>query len=72
MSKKLNRAKCGLCGDIIVSRSVHDYKTCKCGNISIDGGDDYSRASAKEPQRFLRYVNGKWVCGLKKIKEVKG
>ena len=60
-----NHAKCGKCGDIIVSTSVHDYKTCKCGNISVDGGNDYFRASAKEPQHFLRFINGKWMCGLK-------
>lgn len=37
----LNRAKCLLCGEIIYSNYVGDYKTCKCGNLSVDGGFDY-------------------------------
>lgn len=72
MSKRLNRAKCGLCGDIIISRSQHDFQECKCGNIFIDGGLICPRAGAKQPQHFLRFIKGKWVCGLKKDKKVKG
>lgn len=32
-----------LCKEILVSESVHDFKTCKCGEISVDGGTDYIR-----------------------------
>lgn len=39
----INRVKCNKCGSIITSRSVHDYKTCSCGNVSVDGGLDYLR-----------------------------
>jgi len=38
-----NRAKCKLCGDIIESKYRHDFVTCKCGAISVDGGQDYFR-----------------------------
>ncbi len=38
---KVNKAKCLFCGDIIESTHVHDYKTCKCGKISVDGGTYY-------------------------------
>lgn len=41
------RAKCKLCGDIIVSQSRHDYVTCSCGEISVDGGTDYFKTSYK-------------------------
>lgn len=44
----LNRAKCLLCGEIIYSNNVHDYKTCKCGNLSVDGGFDYLRRGFKQ------------------------
>ena len=40
-----NRAKCKLCGDIVESFSVHDYRECSCGNASVDGGRDYLKRS---------------------------
>lgn len=45
LSKRIikNSAQCRLCKDILVSESVHDFKTCKCGEISVDGGTDYIR-----------------------------
>ena len=38
-----NAVKCNLCGDIIESTHVHDYKRCSCGNVSVDGGLYYLR-----------------------------
>lgn len=38
-----NRAKCLLCGDVIESFHVHDFKWCKCGALGVDGGRDYAR-----------------------------
>lgn len=38
-----NSVKCNLCGEIIVSEEVHDLKFCKCGTVSVDGGNDYLR-----------------------------
>jgi len=38
-----NSAKCLLCGEEIESRSTHDFRTCKCGNLSVDGGREYLR-----------------------------
>lgn len=36
-----NRAKCLLCGDIIESKGRHDFVTCSCGSLSVDGGRWY-------------------------------
>ena len=36
-----NKIKCNYCGDIIESKYRHDYKQCKCGKCSVDGGLDY-------------------------------
>lgn len=36
-----NRIRCLKCKDIIESKHVHDYVTCKCGACSVDGGHDY-------------------------------
>lgn len=38
-----NQAMCPDCGDHVASFNVHDYRSCKCGNISVDGGVDYLR-----------------------------
>ena len=42
-----NAAKCRLCGDIVESKHRHDFRSCKCGEIFVDGGLDYSRGGAK-------------------------
>jgi hypothetical protein len=31
------------CGWFIRSKNRHDYRTCKCGGLSIDGGSWYQR-----------------------------
>lgn len=38
-----NEAECKKCGDHIFSGGRHDFKSCKCGAISIDGGLEYTR-----------------------------
>lgn len=42
-----NLAKCLMCGGVIESKHRHDYVTCACGNIAVDGGKDYLRRSFK-------------------------
>lgn len=42
-----NRCKCKKCGDIIESKSVHDFVRCKCGAIFTDGGTDYIHRGGK-------------------------
>lgn len=49
---KRNRAKCLLCGDIIESKSVHDFVKCKCGSIFVVGGLEYKRIGAKDWSLF--------------------
>ena len=36
-----NMIKCKKCGVTIESKGTHDFKTCKCKSVSIDGGLDY-------------------------------
>ena len=40
---KRNAIKCNPCGDVIESRSCHDFVTCSCGECAVDGGLDYLR-----------------------------
>lgn len=37
----LNSIQCNFCKDVIISFHKHDFKFCKCKNVSIDGGLDY-------------------------------
>ena len=39
----INKAKCLICDDMIESTHRHDFVTCSCGNLSVDGGHDYLR-----------------------------
>jgi hypothetical protein len=39
-----NAAQCVKCDDVIESKHVHDFVSCKCGAIFIDGGHEYLRA----------------------------
>lgn len=43
------KIKCLKCNNIIQSLSVHDYRKCKCGACSIDGGSEYTRIGG-DPQ----------------------
>lgn len=49
MSEKIiiNKAKCRLCGEVLISEHRHDWKQCRCGELSIDGGNDYIRRVVK-------------------------
>ena len=39
----VNALHCPVCDDVIFSRARHDYHSCTCGAITIDGGFDYLR-----------------------------
>ena len=47
-----NKVHCLKCGDIIESRSRHDFVTCSCGAVSVDGGLDYLRRSFESEDCF--------------------
>lgn len=35
--------QCQDCFDIIYSRARHDFRSCTCGKVSVDGGFDYCK-----------------------------
>ena len=45
MKKRIirNEIQCRHCGDVVESKSVHDFVTCSCGACSVDGGNEYLR-----------------------------
>jgi hypothetical protein len=46
-----NSARCLTCGDEIESTHRHDFVTCTCGAISVDGGTAYLRRVIREEGR---------------------
>lgn len=38
-----NSARCKKCGTEIESTHRHDFVSCSCGSIAVDGGHDYLR-----------------------------
>lgn len=38
-----NSVKCRHCGDVLVSKHVHDFVRCSCGAVFVDGGNEYLR-----------------------------
>lgn len=56
-----NAVRCKICGDEIESKSTHDFVTCSCGNVSVDGGHEYIRRCYQFEDKFeelsvYRYV----------------
>jgi hypothetical protein len=48
-----NSVLCLSCFEAIESRHRHDYQTCSCGTVSVDGGYSYLGRSFKEPDSYL-------------------
>ena len=38
-----NAARCKKCGDYVRSNHRHDFRSCSCGAVSVDGGSWYAR-----------------------------
>lgn len=52
-----NRIKCKMCGDVIESTYIHDFKMCKCRAVAVDGGHGYlKRVGYKENYEELSEV----------------
>lgn len=48
-----NSAKCKLCGDEIESTYRHDFVSCSCGEIFVDGGKNYLRRGANKLENII-------------------
>jgi len=46
--KTMSGIKCKKCKDEIFSLHVHDFKTCECGAVSVDGGREYCKIVADD------------------------
>lgn len=48
---------CPRCGDEVYSNSRHDFESCLCGAVFIDGGWDYKRVGYDEGGAGFRSVS---------------
>ncbi len=48
-----NAIQCKKCGEIIESKTTHDYVMCKCGSCAVDGGHDYLRRCYETKDCFI-------------------
>lgn len=67
---KRNKAKCLICGDVVESVSTHDFRTCRCGSLSVDGGLDYIRRSFKKEGCFEELTEMEDIPEIMETKEV--
>lgn len=42
-----NAVRCRSCATVIISDHRHDYVTCPCGKVSVDGGRDYLKRATR-------------------------
>ncbi len=63
-----NAIQCKLCQSIIISKHRHDFVSCECGAVCVDGGHDYLRRvgdydSWIELSEVVEAPNTYCVCG---------
>lgn len=61
----VNCIKCSKCKTIIYSRAHYDFRTCPCGAVFVDGGNDYMRIGwhadkISKPKVFKKRLSVGW------------
>lgn len=51
---KVIAIKCPVCNYTVFSRARHDFRSCACGKVSIDGGFDYTKVSYSSDIKDLK------------------
>jgi hypothetical protein len=52
----INAAKCHNCNWFVRSRNRHDMRSCRCGNVSVDGGSHYAKRSYKSRAEYTDII----------------
>lgn len=52
------RAKCKRCGDIVEVTRPREFKSCKCGAINLDYGDEFYYRVGGNPEDFDGEIEG--------------
>jgi len=51
-----NAARCKICGEYIRSKNRHDFVSCGCGNVSVDGGSWYAKRAFHDNTQFENII----------------
>jgi len=51
----INGAVCLKCKEFVRSRNRHDFRECKCGAVTVDGGSWYARRVG-EPEDYIDVI----------------
>lgn len=54
----MNKAQCLICGMVLESTHRHDFNCCTCGNLCVDGGNDYQKRSVKNMSKYRELSDG--------------
>lgn len=65
-----NQAKCLKCGEVVESKSRHDFRKCKCGNVFVDGGRDYVRHGFRDKSLYEDWSIYRDLTPSKDLKDV--
>lgn len=49
--------QCPSCKDVIYSVMRHDFRSCECGKVSVDGGRDYIKTRFKKERPIHGVIN---------------
>jgi hypothetical protein len=52
----VNMLICGSCGWGVYSRARHDFRTCPCGAVHVDGGFDYFKCGYNPQKVTVRFA----------------
>lgn len=55
-----SQLRCLECNDLIVSLDRHDFRSCKCGAVYLDGGRDYIRVGGDDVDFELVTLACQW------------
>ena len=53
----MNKAQCLICEEIVISTHRHDFVTCRCGNLSVDGGSWYLKRSFTKDENSYKELS---------------
>lgn len=62
----INAAVCLTCSDYIRSMHRHDFKSCKCGDLIVDGGSWYAKRINKGNRGYVDVIETFYDVPLKK------
>jgi hypothetical protein len=65
-----NQAKCLKCGEVVESKSRHDFRECKCGNVFVVGGRSYIHHGFRDESLYADWSIVHDLTPSKELKDV--